>query len=147
MGTMASHITGVPIVYSTVCSGTDKKKSKLHVTGLCEGNSPVTGEFPHKGPVTWKMFPLDDIIILTRNLTRNLHCHVLSFLAWNMSCYFGQSACSIESRCVVMLLQYNSVVSIGGIHIYIFWKQSQIEISYMSFITISRAYISNWNFS
>ena len=23
-----------------------KKTSKLHVTGLCEGNSPVTGEFP-----------------------------------------------------------------------------------------------------
>ena len=23
-----------------------KKPSKLHVTGLCEGNSPVTGEFP-----------------------------------------------------------------------------------------------------
>ena len=23
-----------------------KKTQKLHVTGLCEGNSPVTGEFP-----------------------------------------------------------------------------------------------------
>ena len=23
-----------------------KKTSKIHVTGLCEGNSPVTGEFP-----------------------------------------------------------------------------------------------------
>ena len=23
-----------------------KKRLKLHVTGLCEGNSPVTGEFP-----------------------------------------------------------------------------------------------------
>ena len=26
-----------------------KKTSKLRVTGLCEGNSPVTGEFPTKG--------------------------------------------------------------------------------------------------
>ena len=26
-----------------------KKTSKLRVTGLCEGNSPVTGELPHKG--------------------------------------------------------------------------------------------------
>ena len=33
--------------YSTVCSGIDKRKtSKLHVTGLREGNSPVTGGFP-----------------------------------------------------------------------------------------------------
>ena len=33
------------IVYSTVYSGTDIKTLKLRVTGLCEGNSPVTGEF------------------------------------------------------------------------------------------------------
>ena len=31
-----------------------KKTSKLHVTGLCE----------HKGPVTWKMFPFDDVIMI-----------------------------------------------------------------------------------
>ena len=34
-----------------------KKTSKLRVTGLCTGNSP------HKGPVTRKMFPLDDVIM------------------------------------------------------------------------------------
>ena len=43
---MASQITTLTIVYSTVCSGADKKTSKLRVTGLCEGNSPMTGEFP-----------------------------------------------------------------------------------------------------
>ena len=32
-------------------------------SGFCAGNSPVTGEFPHKGPVTRKMFPFDDVII------------------------------------------------------------------------------------
>ena len=46
---MASQITTVTIVYPTVYSGADKKKSKLRVTGLCEGNSPVTGEFKLKG--------------------------------------------------------------------------------------------------
>ena len=46
MSSMASQITGLMIVYSTVYSGSDKKKSKLFVTGLSEGNSPVTGEFP-----------------------------------------------------------------------------------------------------
>ena len=40
-----------------------KKTLKLRVTGLCEGNSPVTGEFPHEGPVTWKMLPVDDVIM------------------------------------------------------------------------------------
>ena len=45
---MTSQITGVSIVCSTVCSGADRsnKTSKLHVTGLCAGNSPVTSEFP-----------------------------------------------------------------------------------------------------
>ena len=43
MGAMASQITGVSIVYSYVCSGTDKKTSKIRVTGQCQGNSP---EFP-----------------------------------------------------------------------------------------------------
>ena len=40
-----------------------KKISKLRVTGLCEGNSPVTGEFPAEKPVTRKMFPFDDVIV------------------------------------------------------------------------------------
>ena len=46
MSTMASQITSLTIVYSTVDTGADKKTSKLCVTGLCAGNSPVTGEFP-----------------------------------------------------------------------------------------------------
>ena len=40
-----------------------KKTPKLRVIGLCEGNSPVAGEFPHKGQVTRKMFPFDDVIM------------------------------------------------------------------------------------
>ena len=47
MSTMASQITSLTIVYSTVYSRRrSKKASKLRVTGLCEGNSPVTGKFP-----------------------------------------------------------------------------------------------------
>ena len=47
MGAVASQITSLSIVYSTVYSSTDQKKtSKLRVTGICAGNSPVTGEFP-----------------------------------------------------------------------------------------------------
>ena len=47
MGTIASQITSLTIVYSTVYSDADQKKiSKLRVTGLCAVNSPETGEFP-----------------------------------------------------------------------------------------------------
>ena len=38
VGVMASQI-----VFSTVYSGADQRKSKPRVTGLCAGNSPVTG--------------------------------------------------------------------------------------------------------
>ena len=43
-----------------------KKTPKLRITGLCEGNSPVTDDFPHKGLVTRKMFPFDDIFMGAR---------------------------------------------------------------------------------
>ena len=56
---MASQITGLTIVYSTVYSGADQRKHQ----SLYEGNSPMTGEFPQKEPVTRKMFPFDDVIM------------------------------------------------------------------------------------
>ena len=44
---MASQITSLAIVYSTVYSRRKSKKtSKIRVTGLCAGISPVTGEIP-----------------------------------------------------------------------------------------------------
>ena len=46
LSTMASQITGVSFVCSTVCSGSPNETSKPRVTCLCEGNSPVTCEFP-----------------------------------------------------------------------------------------------------
>ena len=47
MGVIASQITSLTIVFSTVHSKRrSKKTSTLRVTGLCAENSPVTGEFP-----------------------------------------------------------------------------------------------------
>ena len=45
-----------------------KKTSKLRVTGLCAGNSPGPVNSPHKGPVTRKMFPFDDVIMIIHRL-------------------------------------------------------------------------------
>ena len=46
-----------------------KTTSKLRVTGLCKGiyRSPVNS--PHKGPVTRKTFPFDDVIMLCTQTT------------------------------------------------------------------------------
>ena len=45
------QITSLTIVYSSVFfRRRSKKTSKLHVTDLCEGNPPVTAEFPAQRP-------------------------------------------------------------------------------------------------
>ena len=40
-----------------------KKTPKLRVTSLCEGNSPVTGEFPTQRASNAEKFPFDDVIM------------------------------------------------------------------------------------
>ena len=47
MGATTSQITILTIVHWTVHAGGDKRiHKKLRVTGLCDENAPVTGEFP-----------------------------------------------------------------------------------------------------
>ena len=67
MGAIASQITSVTIVYSTVYSDADQRKhqssaSLAFVWGIRRGqvNSPL------KWPVTLKMFPFDDVIMCSR---------------------------------------------------------------------------------
>ena len=61
MSAMVSQITSLTIVYSTVHSGADQRKASLaFVRGI--HREPVN--FPHKWPVTRKIFPFDDVIML-----------------------------------------------------------------------------------
>ena len=63
MTTIASPITSLAFVLlNRLFRRRSKKTSKLRVTGLCVGNSPGPVNSPHKGPVTRKMFPFDDVI-------------------------------------------------------------------------------------
>ena len=64
MGAIASQITSLTIIYSTVYSGADQSKhqssaSLAFVWGIHRG--PVN--YPHKWPVTRKIFPFDDVIM------------------------------------------------------------------------------------
>ena len=65
MDTIASQITSLTIVYSTVYSDTDQRKyqssaSLAFVRGI--HRRPVNS--PHKWPVTRKMFLFDDVIMV-----------------------------------------------------------------------------------
>ena len=62
-----------------------KKTSKLRVTGLCVGNSPGPVNSPHKGPVTRKMFPFDDVIIFLKNKTTKAAVVILHHLFTGIS--------------------------------------------------------------
>ena len=67
MGTIASQITSLTVVYSTVYSGADQRKhqssaSLAFLRGIHRG--PVN--CPHKWPVTRKLFPFDDVIMWFR---------------------------------------------------------------------------------
>ena len=70
MGTVASQITSLTIVYTTVYSDADQSKhqssaSLAFVWGI--HRRPVNS--PHKWPVTRKMFPFDDVIMCFHLMT------------------------------------------------------------------------------
>ena len=46
MSTMASHIPAPPLFAQLLAQAQIKENIKVHVTGLCAENSPVTGESP-----------------------------------------------------------------------------------------------------
>ena len=89
MGTIASQITSLTIVYSTVYSDADQRKHKssaslAFVRGIHRG--PVNST--HKWPVTRKMFQYDDVIM----------CNSL----W-MCLHFMRYSCRIQSHyCMII---------------------------------------------
>ena len=59
MSAMPSELSGVLIVRSTVCSAIDQRKHKSSASmAFVRGIQRRPLDSPHKGPVTWKMFPL-----------------------------------------------------------------------------------------
>ena len=78
MGPIASQITSLTSVYSTVYSDADQRKyqssaSLAFVRVIHRG--PVNS--PHKWPVTRKMFPFDDVIMLPPFRRRRFQMHYL----------------------------------------------------------------------
>ena len=88
MSTMASQITSLTIVHSTVYSAQIKENIKApRHWPMC---GELTGDWwlvnsPHKGPVTGNMFPFDDVIMNPQELLiqpRRNQLHVL--LTWRL---------------------------------------------------------------
>ena len=66
MGTMASQITSLTIVYSTIYWDADQGKHQSSVSlAFVQGIHRWPVNAPHKGPVMQKMFPFDDVIMIS----------------------------------------------------------------------------------
>ena len=64
MSAVASQITGVSIVYSTICSGADQRKHQSSASlAFVRGIHRLPVNSPHKGPVARKMLSFDDVIM------------------------------------------------------------------------------------
>ena len=105
MSAMASQITGVSDVYSTVW-GADQRKHQSSVSlALVRGIplSPVNS--PHKGPVTRKIFPFGDVIMFSQQLFTDvpllvfntLHHNSRRFATGHFPHFFDRVICFINS--------------------------------------------------
>ena len=92
MSTMASQITSLTIVYSSVYSGADQRKhqssaSLVFVRGIHRW--PVNS--PHKGPVTRETFSFDDVIMYWSQSVTCCHPHASEDDEPNHNCRDGRS--------------------------------------------------------
>ena len=68
MSAMASQITSLTIIYSAIYSGADQRKHQSSASlPFVWGIHQWTGNFPHKGPLTRKLFPFNDVIMLMKS--------------------------------------------------------------------------------
>ena len=104
MGTMASLITSLTSVYSTVYSDADQRKhqssaSLAFVWGIHRG--PVNS--PHKWPVTRKMLPFDDVI-MHRDRVTYICISKLTIIGSDNGLSSGRYQAIIWSNCGILLI-------------------------------------------
>ena len=85
MGAIKSQITSLTIVYSTVYSDAHQRKHQSSASlAFVRGIHRWPVNSPHKGPVTWKIFPFDDFImvlwpciltVISQRWSRQRHVH------------------------------------------------------------------------
>ena len=89
MGAIASQITSLTIVYSTVYSDADQRKHQSSASlAFVRGIHRRPVNFPHKWPVTRKMFPFDDVIMYSDKLVLWSHdIFVFDSVKWRVMTY------------------------------------------------------------
>ena len=135
MSAVSSQITGVSIVYSTVCSGVDQRKhqssaSLVFVRRLHRW--PV--ESPHKEPVTRKMLPFDDITMHGQQCITSLNT-----VEWKLSnciCFQFDRDCLNDNKQLLLVCNQSN-------HLYYFFQKEVYSIIMIDYIwsACSRAFL------
>ena len=103
-----------------MCRCRSKKTSKLRVTGFCQGNSPVTGEFPSQRASYVEIFPFDDVIM-------GFGIRLLSFQVLSTMVAFGviiKDGCKIVGLHFIMLnIQFNVCILSRQLYIFLSIKR------------------------
>ena len=113
MSVMASQITNVLTVCSTVCSGADQRKLQNSASlAFARGILLWLVASPHKGQVTRKVFPFDDAIMLLLNKTTN---HSPTIRNWKMGILMMVcgSINSVRLNCSIVVGEPTSILQMS----------------------------------
>ena len=110
MTTIASQITSLTIVYSIVYSDADRKHQSSTSLAFVRGIHRWPVNSPHKMPVTRKMFPFDDVIMVTKMskgpLKTEFECHVNVGPTLQSLSVFWHFITAAFVFCLVLRLEY-----------------------------------------
>ena len=97
----ASQITSISNVSSTLCSCADQRKHQSSASlAVVRGIHRWPVDSPHKGPITLKLFPFDDVIMYTNK--KQCYCQAISWLFNTPSwCYRWKLYLKICFRCII----------------------------------------------
>ena len=104
MGMMASQITSLTIIYSTVYTdGGQRKHQSSASLAFVRGIHRVSVNSPHKWPVTGKMFPFEDVIMPSYPLisVKRQRLSTSMWNAWNIMC----------NLCILLMDYLESIIS------------------------------------
>ena len=117
MSAIVSQITSLTVVYSTVYSGADKRKHHSSaLLAFVRGIHRWPVNSPHKGPVTRKILPFDDVIMIPYKSPRNSLIKVwvpisnsLAWTAvnWTVCVKYSCSTASESWRWPLLLTRFN----------------------------------------
>ena len=130
MGAVASQITSLMIVYSTVRSGADQRKQQSSASlAFVQGIHRWPVNSPHKWSVTRKIFPFDDVIMTYKRNPGN------SFNTKTLSSQCGNPVIKIRRSQEHLLYRENPHTWKDG---FVYWIWSSTHWGRMTHICFSK---------